>query len=482
LKPSKKTTTILTRFITCIPTWWAKAACLFPVLFFLISCEEDLTTLGFKSGQDTFKVFYAEIPIESSVLWMDSLRTSNLSSETPNRLLAGSYSDPVFGQTQAQAITQYRPLNPTSTIISPTAVFDSIVLKMRFDFYTYGNAATTTQTFDVYEITDELTPGLDYFFNSQVNLTHTPLGSSLVDINNDYFKEEFENTATDSVITLKVKLDNSFGQRLFDAVDPEDVNYTDFDLFKATFKGLAIVPQQSDKIVGFNPTDQNSSLIVYYHDESDTTNLSFVFSQGVTFSKIITDRSSTELSGLNQFHTDFDPGLKRYVQGGTSVITKLDFSKFYEYMDTVKYMMINSAELSISDVEPSADFKEPIGLSVSMMNSSNRYETLNTAQDTINFISFNGNLTIGDKSKFFISQGQGQSVIMPLIYSATNKTYSALPTMFFQQLYNLKSTPFPYWALRPLNPQPGKSVDRVVFPRDKIKLKIYYTRALINNE
>ena len=49
--------------------------------------------------------------------------------------------------------------------------------------------------------------------------------------------------------------------------DPEDVNYTDFELFKAAFKGLTIIPKQSDKIIGFNPADLNSLLTLYYHDD-----------------------------------------------------------------------------------------------------------------------------------------------------------------------------------------------------------------------
>jgi len=412
---------------------------------------------------------------------MDSLRTSNLSGET-SRVLTGSYVDPVFGPTQAQAITQFRPVAPLSTRILPSAVFDSVVLQMRFDFYTYGSIGQTTQTFDVYELAEELNLNDDYFFNSDIDITNNSLGSESVNISYEYFQEELENTSTDSVVTLKIKLSDSFGQRLYDAVNPEDVNYTDFDLFKAAFKGLAIVPQQSDKIVGLNPNDLNSSLILYYHDGSDLKTVIFSYSQAVSFSKITSDRSSTELAGLNQYHTDFDPGLKRYIQGGSSIITKLDFSKFYEYMDTVKNIMVNSAELDITDVETSTVFKAPKGLSLSMLQSDNRFSTFKTNQDTVDFISFNGTLTVGDQSKFFVAETPGQSPIMTFGYSSSKNAYVGLPTLFVQKLFDLKSTPFPYWALRPLNPQPGKSVDRVVFPKDKIKLKIYYTRALINNE
>jgi hypothetical protein len=438
--------------------------------------------LGFKSGQDLFKVYYAEIPIESTVLWMDSLRTTNLSNET-SRLLAGRYVDPVFGPTQAQTLTQFRPIAPLATTILPSAVFDSIVFQMRFDFYTYGSTGVTTQTFNVYEISEELNLDDDYFFNSDIDLAPASIGTRSAVINYDFFKKEYEDTDVDSVITLKVKLTNSFGQRLFDAIDPEDVNYTDFDLFKIAFKGLAIVPQQSDKIVGLNPNELNSSLILYYHDGTDLKTVSYVFSQGISFSKIMADRSSTDLSGLNQYYTDFDPGLKRYIQGGSSVVTKLDFTKFYEYMDTISNIMINSAELDVSGVESSTTLKEPKSLSVSTLLSNNRYKTFSSTQDTTDFLSFNGTLTVGDQAdqaKFFVANGPGE--ISLLNYSAEDKAYRGFQTLFVQQLFKLKSTRYPFWALRPFNPQPGKSVDRLVFPKDKIKLKIYYTRADIDNQ
>ena len=409
---------------------------------------------------------------------MDSLRTTNLAGET-SRLLSGKYADPVFGSTQAQALMQYKSSNITSPI-PITAEYDSIVFQMRFDFYAYGSIGETTQTFAIHEIAQELNLQQDYFFNSNVDVASTVLGVNSVKIDYDYFKKEFEDTDKDSVLTIRIKLSNSFGQRLFDAIDPEDENYTDFELFKAVFKGLAIIPQQSDKILGFNPADLNSSLILYYHDADVKKNISFIFSQAVTFSKILSDRSSTELAGLNQFHTDFEPGTKRYIQGGSSIITKMDFSKYYEYIDTIPSMIINSAELEISGVESSSNFRVPNRLSVSMLRSNNRFKTLINKTDSLDFVKFNGRLTLGDQVKYFVAKDGGQ--IFSLNYSSTNNTYSEFPTLFVQQLFNLKSTKYPFWALRSFEPEPGKSVDRLVFPKDKIKLKIYYTRSTLENQ
>lgn len=449
----------------------------------MFACEEDITLLGIKSGQDKFKVYYTEIPVKTSVLWMDSLRTTNLNGET-SRLLAGRYVDPVFGTTEAQALFQYHP-SSINTVVANSAVCDSIVLYLRFDFYTYGTSGNTTQTFNIHEIAQELDNGNSYFFNSDIDLSPTSIGSGTAIINEAFFKKEFEDTDKDSIMFIKVKLNNSFGQRLLDAVDPEDVNFTDPDEFKGIFKGLAIVPQQSDKVFGLdpNPLDRAfSNLTLYYREGAESKTMTFNFSKGVTFSKIIANRAGTELAGVNKYHTDFDPGFKRYIQGGTSIITKLDFSRFYAYTDTIPHMIINSAEIEISDIETSTNFKIPKRLSLSMLRSNNRYRYTSQVnkQDSLSFIAFGESLAIGDQSQLFVSQGQGQ--ILSLEHSTTANTFKGLPTLFVQKLFDQKKNKYLFWALNSINPQPGKSVDRVVFPGDKVKLKIYYTRVILNNQ
>ena len=84
------------------------------VALFFFSCEEETSTLGYKNPNSKFKVSYVEIPIESSVILRDSLRTSNFAySGEPNRLMVGSYTDEVFGQIEASSITPILCDEPT---------------------------------------------------------------------------------------------------------------------------------------------------------------------------------------------------------------------------------------------------------------------------------------------------------------------------------------------------------------------------------
>jgi len=453
------------------------------VLFF--SCQEDLNYLGFKSNQQRFKVYYAEIPVGSSVLWMDSLETMNsISTKTTNRILVGSYSDPEFGKVHAESYSQFAPTNIT-TVIPTTAVFDSVVLQLYYDFYVYGSSGKSVQDISIHEITKDLKNDSVYYSNSTVVYNPTPLGNQSLVIDADFFTKEAEDTDKDSVITIKIKLDPAFGKKLFDAVDPEDENYTNFNLFKTTFKGLAIIPQAADVIAGMKTNNVNTALILYYHNAGTNSKLLFSLS-GVNFSKIPADRSSTELAGLNKFYTDFTPGNNRYLQAGTSLVTKLDFSKYYEYIDSLEDIIINSAELSVDNINPDGGFKKPSVLALAMLTEKNRYKTLQTRQDTIDFVNFNGTLVLGNlanddlQASLFAANDQGS--LLTHTYSTNNNSYTgSYPTLLFQKLFDLREKPYPYWALMSSSPPFSKSVNRTVFQKDNIKLKIYYTRPFIGS-
>ncbi|HPW64286.1 MAG TPA: DUF4270 family protein, partial [Cyclobacteriaceae bacterium] len=296
---------------------------------------------------------------------MDSLRTTSLSGEL-NRMLVGSYVDPALGTISAGAYSQFRPTDVT-TILDTDAEFDSAVLQVRYDFYAYGSPGETVQKFSVHEITEELNFEDDYFFNSNIDIDANSIGTAEKSIDANTFKTELEDTDADAVVTTRIKLDNSFGQRLFNAINPNDTLYTNFLYFKEQFKGIAILPTQADKVVGLGNLDTNTYLRVYYHSGSTSKSTTFVMASCVTFSKVDADRSGTELAGLNTFSSDFTSPASRYIQSGTSIITKLDLTKFYDYMDTIPELIINSAEINISGVDPSVDF-QPIQLvSINML-------------------------------------------------------------------------------------------------------------------
>ncbi len=415
---------------------------------------------------------------------MDSLRTMNLSGQT-NRLLVGKYSDPDFGIVRAESYAQFASSN-INTQIPENAIFDSLIFQFQYDFYAYGSSGKTTQTISIHEISKEINNDSTYYSTSSLPYEPSFLGIQDLIIDLDFFNSEYEDSNTDSVMTVKIRLDQSYGQRLFDSIDPDDENYTNFNLFKSIFKGLAIIPQTSNKIVGMNISSINSALMLYYHAGDTKSILPFSLSRGVNFSKISSDRSSTELAAISQFHSDFEPASNRYVQSGTSLVTKLDFSKYYEYIDTLSNIIINSAEISIENINPDGGFKKPSTLALGVLTDNNRFKVLKTKQDTTDFFNFSGTLTIGTAVNadlplsLFATNDQGS--LLTLVYSAKDNSFEeAFPTILFQKLFEQKDRPYPFWALVPASPPMTKSVTRTVFPKDNIKLKIYYTKPVTDS-
>jgi hypothetical protein len=104
------------------------------VALFFFSCSEETSPLGFKNPDPKFENRYIEIPVTSSVILLDSVRTSNGdASNDLNRLIVGKHIDPIFGEVTASAFAQIYPssnlvnLEPTGTATPNVDENDSLV-------------------------------------------------------------------------------------------------------------------------------------------------------------------------------------------------------------------------------------------------------------------------------------------------------------------------------------------------------------------
>lgn len=501
------TKTQLNRTTISIMNLWAKRIKLLSALagvLFFFSCQEESSILGYKNPNSKFKVSYVEIPITSSVLLRDSLRTSNfVYTGEINRLLVGKYADDAFGNTTAMAFTQFFTNNQSK--VGSTAVFDSVTLQLRFDLYNYGAQVSSSQVISIHELTQELkSDSLRYYFNRS-NVSYSGLlGSKTFSINPvDFNKFAASSELKDTVVTIRLPLDFNFGQRLFnsalkyrDATTAADSTFVRFSEFVKEFKGIVIKPESGDKVVGFNPSATQSGITLHYHEtDKDSLSINLAFSPVIGFNQIRSDRSATELSGLTQYYQEsLNSSNNRYIQSGIGILTKLDLSKFYEFADTVPYVLINSAELVVESVEPSP-YAPPSILSLRVLENNNRMKQFSSAktQDETDFIEYKGYLRydipisnaapIVENDSVFYVMGDRSSL---LTYSSSGRSYGGVMTLFFQQLTldSENKTKFKYFVLypgsqstsTPAGQNGSKSLNRVIFPKDKIKLKVYYTK------
>ena len=491
------------------------------VALFFFSCEDDTSFLGYKNPNKKFQNYTIEIPVDSRVYQIDPLRSANFALlNDQNRLLVGTYTDPVFGTITSSAVTQYVPVSVAK--IPTDAVFDSATLILAYDTYTYGSEAEQNQTFRVYEVSDELSLSKrrEYLTTTSVNLS-SEIGAKTVkvwpELVRDHYKAVAEQNPAGSKYaardSVRIKLDPEFGALLFQSAMDWAVNndstYYYIDRFVKKHKGLSIKPDPSNTmLVGFNPA-HFSQMIVYFHSGTQTKQR-IVFSTSyaglVSFNQILADRSGSELSDITEPYTEVVPANgNRYIQAGTGIMTEISFDKFLYFADTVQgTIVINDAELFIENVDDSnKDLPIPTAFTLRYVKEDNRYRIFTDggtagSQDQKDLALYKGffrrdyqnseqqsNIiyaSVDDDNVGYVTGDQGSPYL--LTYSTHDKDYRGEPTMFLQQLYrnrnNLRFKDFVLFPIVGSNGASGfKSTNRVIFPGENIKLKIMYTKPTV---
>jgi hypothetical protein len=450
-----------------------------------LACEEDITLLGFK-GDDRFGVHYWDIPLESSLLLIDSLRTSNLSQET-HRFLLGRYTDDLLGEVNAGFYSQYYRVGGLPDSIS-FATFDSVVLMLILDDYYYGSRDKTPQEIAVYELEEELVNVLTtnpLYYNNSVKDVGPQIGTHSFDQDPKLLEDKIENNYKVNYF-VRMHLDQAFGQRLFDAAvraknatTPEDSVYLKLDKFVKEFKGLYVEALQGDKIFGIDPLHDSTRIELYYTlNGRSRAPLELTFDNLAGYSTILSNKSGSDVDGLDTYNTEYVPvSGNRYLQNGVGIITKVSLDNFVNHpgLDTISTMIINSAELRIGNVAvPPAGLPVPTSAVLRILDDNNRLRQTKTGADTTLLTEYNR--TLNTAFAVLDDVRRGDQVL--LSYDKEKNTYNGFMTLFVQELFKKRvsgGTLLTNLAIFPVSPPAGKSVNRVSFPADDISLRIYFT-------
>lgn len=486
---------------------WAKSLrrlAISAAALFFFSCEDETSYIGFKNPQPKFNVSFIDIPLESSVLQIDSVITDNAPGDYGGvgRNSIGEYNDPLVGSIKAESYLRMTPASPSK--LQEFSVYDSLTFQMRLNFYAYGFTGEQLMTFNVHEITGSKLD-LDslkkrYYYNSTVVYNLQPLGSAQVTANYDSLKKEAGKTTGQDTILLRGKLDDELGRRLFNlaATDPGD-RYSDPELFSQEVKGLVLRPTQSNGILGIQPQTSLSKVIMHYHTERngevvETLQKAFVFSGSEinpNFTNYTANRSGTELAPLMQSYQSYQPGSGlRVVQSGSPLITKLDLTKFYAIADTIDNVLVNSAELVISDVESTSTTNAHAALLIKIIN--NNANIFSTSRVSTDRQALTPYFVFSAHEGHYYIASDGSSSTQPgaatLQYDNDKKRLSTFLTLFVQSLFvnkknadGVNGNRISALALYPGNPGGGSAVNRTVFNANNIKLRIYYTRPTANS-
>lgn len=198
------------------------------------------------------------------------------------------------------------------------------------------------------------------------------------------------------------------------------------------------------------------------------------------FTRITADRSGTSLGILPPAGIEVEADGNRYYQSGNPVTTKVDFGKFLEFADTIPNLIFNSVQLSI-EVDDADQFPPPNTLRLRYLNSANEFLNFYSNIDAeSNLPLYPASMTYDEEGWFIIGQRLNALTVGPLFdinYNAETKQYTGDFTDYFQTLYDIKDPEFRYtdFAFTASSPLIGLSVNRTIFNKNNIKLKVFYT-------
>lgn len=366
-------------------------------VLFLFSCEDESNTYEVGSSwmdAQSKIVMIDTLTVKMSTIMMDSTVTSGKSA-----MMIGNIKDQTFGQVTSSSLFEF---NPSSySLNSPaTAIYDSIVMYLTNTNFYYGDTLKSYKL-DVHPLTDRIKLNNGYLYNtSKFNYSSGSIGSA----------EFYPRPNTDSSY-VKIKLDQSYGQTLFNTLKNSDV--TNQEYFLNFYKGLALVPSTDNNAIlrfGINSsyqvqinksTKEKVSNIVrlYYHTTSQngtelvkyTVDLSP--SSSYHYNKIQSNFAGSELANL----TPKTPipsaslGNKTYLMAGIGVYTKVEIPYLKSLKNLYENYKIIDATLSLSPVAGyySANFYNPnplyyyYGDKLNKLVSSN-YSTDGSTEITIN--------------------------------------------------------------------------------------------------
>lgn len=235
----------------------------------ICSCNNNLTQIGQDMVDNESYVFLEKQEIfETYTMKIDSFVTSRYYSSDPaiTTLMAGRYSDDISGTTVATPYFQVAPSG--STDLSSTFIFDSLTFNFKLNGKLWGDTINPRlQTFYLYRLAE--VPKLNSDQKNVFYNTHTvPLAEKLATAS--FFSKK------EGVSKAYFKLDYNFGLQLFQDMQNRSPNFDSRSAFVLFFKGLAMVPDESnDCMIPIAAIPDSLYLRFHYHKTEDKSTLDF---------------------------------------------------------------------------------------------------------------------------------------------------------------------------------------------------------------
>jgi len=481
------------------------------VFLLIVSCADDAALVGFRKDP-RLGTQYVEIPLDYGVILHEPISTQNIANDDLARLMVGRAVDPDLGTLEATAYFNFSP--PIQTAFpSASAVFKSLTLQLKFDYYSYGSTDSTDMQLNVHELTEQMTPDHIYYSGTPTPYNPTVIGDTTfaigpLEMAAGWALASDNDLSNDVFFSMPIPLTNTaIGQNLLSDLIGNRLVFDDFNEFSLKYPGFAIRMPVTDKILGFTPVYGlptpsllDSKLVLTYEESSTLITVEFpiyyatinnVIIPTVSYTYLLPDLTGSKLDGIQPFqdYTTSDNNL--YVQCGTGVMAKFDLTKVYSYFDTIEYAVINEAELILDNTFAS---RTPRSIELLLLDSVNQFRSIYLDAGL-------GNGTV-IKDPYIdtlyyhnaiVPLGSGLEDIHLAIYNTlygtsvnvdqtTGDVGSTVITEFVQQIVYFKNWKYraKSFAVHPVDNEFFKSVSALKLSPSSAKLRIYYSKPLTN--
>ncbi len=333
----------------------------------------------------------------------DTIRT-----DATERVLLGSYYDPIFGRTTSSFYSTFTAAQSFSSTVND---IDSIVLTLKADGG-YGDLSKFTgyQVLEVFEVTEDIPVPPSGGYSSHTTFSYNPIPIGTYGFVPQFFPLGNEPAA------IRIKINPSFGSRFFQGDTINSTNVRDF--IKGIYVRISPLVTQSQPsgtggIAYFKLNSDVSHMIIYHGNGQGQIKLPMGTSSNYRINKFYHDYTlfSANLSFLQKLgdSTNTTASDKLYIQGMEGVRVKVKMPYLSNYLDSGK-VIVNKAELVIP-IDNTQDF--------ALYENPGNILTYTLASD--------GKIRLMDDIYF---------VYYDSYYNATTQEYKVVITQYIQQVLN----------------------------------------------
>ncbi|PRD50697.1 DUF4270 family protein [Sphingobacterium gobiense] len=329
----------------------------FTISFFtfiiVAACDKDMSVMLDNSATSNVGVTL----VDSFTVNTSTVQLTDLPAAGTGVLLVGKATVPQSGIIRSTSYFRVG-FSTLTNDIPEAASFDSLSLVIRptHNPYYFGDT-TAIQKIQVHQLTEALATktakprfpnqslpvyitGATLFSDQTFAYDPTPIGSVS-------FRPHLH-----SLDSLNIRLADHIGHDFFNRIKAGDLQMSSNDNFKEYFKGMALIPEESNTaVIAFHDTIE---VRVNYsfpgadgHPRTSYKTFSIV-ERGFQYNNITTDRAGTpfeELSEISELPTSATGGLT-FVQAGSGTVAKIAFPSLKEFLQN-ENIAVNKAELVI---------------------------------------------------------------------------------------------------------------------------------------